>query len=146
MKKFFSFLIFILFAFDLSSIEVEGHLTEDTTWSPDNNPYHVIDDVFVDEGVTLNILPGTIVKFNAAPLVNENSINDYFVYYNGSNVAKMLWVDGKVIANGTEEELITFTRFQDSLYYHWGIIYLREEADLCSFKYCDFKNSALIAS
>ena len=144
MKNNFFFLVFSLFAFNLSSIEVEGHLTEDTTWSPDNNPYHVIDDVYVDDDVTLTILPGTIVKFNAAPLVNINSIDNYFVHYNGSNVAKMLWVDGKVIANGTEEEPITFTRIQDSLYYHWGIIYIREDADLCSFKYCDFKNSALI--
>ncbi|MCK4696644.1 MAG: hypothetical protein KAT74_12815, partial [Candidatus Cloacimonetes bacterium] len=114
------------------------------TWSQDNNPYHVIDDVYVDNDVTLTILPGTIVKFNAAPFDNYTSIDNYFVYYNGSNTAKMLWVDGRVIANGTEEELITFTRIQDSLYYHWGIIYLREEADLCSFKYCDFKNSALM--
>ena len=144
MKKNLFFLIFSLFAFNLSSIEVEGHLTEDTTWSPDNNPYHVIDDVYVDDDVTLTILPGTVVKFNAAPLVNITSIDNYFVYYNGSNTAKMLWVDGKVIANGTEEEPITFTRIQDSLYYHWGIIYLREEADLCSFTYCDFNNSALI--
>jgi hypothetical protein len=147
-------LIFILFISNFTflifhssiayAIEVGGHLTEDTTWSPNNNPYHVIDDIYVDNNITLTILPGTIVKFNAAPLVNENSINDYFVHYNGSNVAKMLWVDGKVIANGTEEEPITFTRFQDSLYYHWGIIYLREEADLSSFKYCYFKNSALM--
>ena len=149
-RGFGKFLFFFAFCFLLSAfsiayaIEVGGHLTEDTTWSPNNNPYHVIDDIYVDNNITLTILPGTIVKFNAAPLVNENSINDYFVHYNGSNVAKMLWVDGKVIANGTEEEPITFTRIQDSLYYHWGIIYLREEADLSSFKYCYFKNSALM--
>ncbi len=106
--------------------------------------YHVIDDVYVDDDVTLTILPGTIVKFNEAPFVNLASFNNYFVYYNGSNVAKMLWIDGQIIANGTEEEPITFTRIQDSLYYHWGIIYLREDADLCSFKYCNFKNSALM--
>ncbi|NQV19614.1 MAG: hypothetical protein HQ534_13875, partial [Armatimonadetes bacterium] len=126
------------------AIEVGGHLTENTVWSPDNNPYHVIDDVYVDDDVMLTILPGTIVKFNAAPLVDLASINNYFVHYNGSNVANMLWIDGQIIANGTEEEPITFTRIQDSLYYHWGIIYLREDADLCSFKYCDFKNSALM--
>ncbi|MCK4339929.1 MAG: carboxypeptidase regulatory-like domain-containing protein, partial [Candidatus Cloacimonetes bacterium] len=41
-------------------------------------------------------------------------------------------------------EPITFTRMQDSLYYHWGIVYLREQAELSSFKYCDFEYSALM--
>jgi hypothetical protein len=138
---FFLPLIFCLFAFDLSSIEVEGHITEDTTWSPDNNPYHVIDDVFVDDDVTLTILPGTEVKFNSTIVTCFDDFSN-FIYYNGSNIAKMLWVDGKVIAEGTEEEPITFTRIQDSLYYHWGVIYLTENADRCVFKYCDFAYSA----
>jgi hypothetical protein len=133
----------LFFAFDLSSIEVEGHLTENTVWSPNNNPYHVIDDVYVDNDVTLTILPGTVIKLNASPLTCEADM-DNFVYYNGANIAKMIQVDGKLIANGTEEEPITFTRIQDSLYYHWGIIYLREEADLCSFKYCHFEYSAYL--
>ncbi|MDP8203789.1 MAG: T9SS type A sorting domain-containing protein [Candidatus Tenebribacter mawsonii] len=125
------------------AIEVGGHLTEDTTWSPENNPYHVIDDVYVDDEVTLTILPGTIVKLNAAPLTSYQDM-DNFVYYNGENIAKMIQVDGRLIANGTEENPITFTRIQDSLYYHWGIIYLNEFADLCSFKYCNFKYSAYL--
>jgi hypothetical protein len=74
-------------------------------------------------------------------LVDEDDFSK-FVHYNGSNVAKILWVDGKVIAEGTEEEPITFTRIQDSLYYHWGVIYLTEYADRCVFKYCDFSYSA----
>jgi len=130
--------ILIVFA-----IEVSGHITEDTTWSPDNNPYLVVDDVYVDDDVTLTILPGTIVKFNAARLASYQDM-DNFVYYNGANIAKMIQVDGRLIANGTEEEPITFTRIQDSLYYHWGVIYLREEADLCSFKYCHFEYSAYL--
>ena len=133
---------FLLFAFSIANaIEVEGHLTENTTWSPDNNPYHVIDDVFVDDDVTLTILPGTEVKFNSTILACYDDFSN-FIYYNGSNIAKMLWVDGKVIAEGTEEEPITFTRIQDSLYYHWGVIYLTEYADRCVFKYCDFAYSA----
>ncbi len=137
----FSFLLFPFYF--LLSIEVEGHLTENTTWSPDNNPYLVVDDVYVDDDVTLTILPGTVVKFNAARLANYQDM-DNFVYYNGANIAKMLQVDGRLIANGTEEDPITFTRIQDSLYYHWGIIYLREEADLCSFNHCRFEYSAYL--
>jgi len=137
---FFAF-CFLLFAFNLSSIEVEGHLTEDTTWSPDNNPYHVIDDVFVDDDVTLTILPGTEVKFNSTIVTCFDDFSN-FIYYNGTNIAKMLWVDGKVIAEGTEDEPIIFTRAQDSLYYHWGVIYLTEFADRSVFKYCNFEYSA----
>lgn len=137
----FTFLIF--HSSIANAIEVEGHLTENTTWSPDNNPYHVIDDVYVDDDVTLTILPGTIVKFNAARLASYQDM-DNFVYYNGANIAKMIQVDGKLIADGTEEEPITFTRIQDSLYYHWGIIYLTEFADRCVFKYCNFKYSAYL--
>ncbi|MCK4357972.1 MAG: T9SS type A sorting domain-containing protein [Candidatus Cloacimonetes bacterium] len=140
----FSVLLSTFFFSPLFSIEVGGHISENTTWSPENNPYYVTDDVYVDENIILTILPGTIVKFNAAPLYNSSCIDDYFVYYNGTNVAKMLWVDGRVIANGTENEPITFTRMQDSLYYHWGIVYLREQAELSSFKYCDFEYSALM--
>ncbi len=143
MKIILFFLIFSLFAFNLSSIEVEGHLIEDTIWSPDNNPYLVVDDVYVDDDITLTILPGTIVKFNSARLTSYQDM-DNFVYYNGANIAKMIQVDGRLIANGTEEEPITFTRIQDTLYYHWGIIYLREDADLCSFKYCHFEYSAYL--
>jgi hypothetical protein len=59
MKKyvflFFSF-YFLFFAFSIApAIEVGGHITEDTTWSPDNNPYILIDNIYVDEGVTLTI-------------------------------------------------------------------------------------------
>lgn len=126
------------------TIEVGGHLTEDTIWLPENNPYEVLEDVYVDEGVTLNILPGTVIKFNAAPDLNLYSMEQYFVHYNCSNIAKMLWVDGTIIAEGTEDEPILFTRLQDSLYYHWGIIYLREEAGLSSFKHCTFCNSAFM--
>ena len=56
----------------------------------------------------------------------------------------MFWVDGRIIAEGTENDSITFTRAQDSLYYHWGIIYITEQADLCSFKYCNLEYSARI--
>ncbi len=143
MKKNIFFLIFILFIFNLSSIEVEGHLTEDTTWSPDNNPYLVIDDVYVDDDITLTILPGTEVKLNSTLLETEETMAN-FVYYNGANIAKMIQVDGKLVAEGTEEEPIIFTRIQDSLYYHWGIIYITEDADRCSFKNCRFEYAAYL--
>lgn len=46
----------------LFAVEVEGEITTDTVWSPENNPYILTDQVYVNEGVTLTILPGTVVK------------------------------------------------------------------------------------
>ncbi|MCD4818023.1 MAG: right-handed parallel beta-helix repeat-containing protein, partial [Candidatus Cloacimonetes bacterium] len=144
-KNLFIFFVFSLFIihYSLFTIEVGGHLTENTTWSPENNPYLVVDDVYVDSNVILTILPGTVVKLNASPLTSYGDM-DSFVYYNGENIAKMIQVDGQLIANGTEDNPIVFTRIQDSLYYHWGIIYLREDAGLCSFKYCTLEYSAYL--
>ena len=106
----------------LSSIEVSGHLTEDTTWSPDNNPYEVVDNVFVDAGVTLTILPGTEVKIQSAQLTCSDDFYNNFWYLTGS--AKMIWVDGRIIAEGTVEDSIRFTRLQDDFNYYWGCIYI----------------------
>jgi len=140
-KIIFFIVVMISSCIIIHSIEVSGHITENTTWSPDNNPYYVIDDVFVDDNVTLTILPGTEVEFHSTILSCYEDFSN-FIYYNGSNIAKMLMVDGKVIAEGTEDEPIIFTRAQDSLYYHWGVIYLTENADRCIFKYCNFSYSA----
>ena len=98
--KFFLLLFtfcFLLFAFNISSTEVGGHLTEDTIWSPDNNPYLVTSGVYVDENVTLTILPGTVVKFNAAFFDDPESNNFRFISGN-EPVAKFIKVEGRIIA------------------------------------------------
>jgi hypothetical protein len=136
----------LLFTFSLYSIEVEGHLTEDTTWSPENNPYLVIGVLYVDYGVTLFIEPGTEIYINAA-LFNNDTFLQYFAFLGGDEpIAKMFWVDGRIIAEGTEQDSILFTRIQqDSLYYKWGIIYLSEQAELSYFKHCRFEHASTIA-
>ncbi len=124
------------------AIEVGGHLTEDTTWSPDNNPYLVTAGVYVDADVTLTILPGTIVKFNSD--YYDNVGDDQFYFQGGEEpVAKFIRVEGRIIAEGTEQDSIIFTRIQDEQYYHWGTIYHPEGAQQSSFKYCLFEFSAL---
>ncbi|MEA2095193.1 MAG: FlgD immunoglobulin-like domain containing protein [Candidatus Cloacimonadota bacterium] len=142
MKK-FSFIIIILFTFFIfvTAIEVGGHLTEDTTWSPDNNPYLVTSGVYVDDGVTLTILPGTIVKFYSD--YYDDLGDDQFYFHNGEEpIAKFMRVEGRVIAEGTEQDSIIFTRMQDEQYYHWGTIYLPVGAQQSSFKHCLFEFSA----
>ncbi len=142
MKK-FSFILIILFTFFLivSAIEVGGHLTEDTTWSPENNPYLVTSGVYVDSDVTLTILPGTIIKFNAD--YYDDLGDDQFYFHSGEEpIAKFIRVEGKIIAEGTEQDSIIFTRMQDVEYYHWGTIYLPEGAPKSSFRHCVFEFSA----
>jgi hypothetical protein len=140
-KKVLFSLIFISFSFSLSSIEVSGHLTEDTIWSPDNNPYHVIDNIYVDEGVTLTILPGTEIYIQSAPLTSWQDFNEHFWYQNGTNDAKMFWVDGRIIAEGTEQDSILFTRLQDDNDYFWGTIFITDDAGKSIFKYCTLENA-----
>jgi hypothetical protein len=148
MKKydflFFTF-YFLFFAFSIApAIEVGGHLTEDTTWSPVNNPYLVTGNIYVDEGVTLTILPGTLIKVLGASLNNYYELDLNFWLYGGDSIAKFFWVDGRIIAEGTEQDSIVFTRLQDDLDFCWGTIYITEDAELCRFKYCKIEHSCLI--
>ncbi len=142
MKK-FSFIIIILFTSILIvfAIEVGGHLIEDTTWSPEDNPYLVTSGVYVDAGVTLTILPGTIVKFYA-DYYDDMGDDQFYFHSSEEPIAKFMRVEGKIIAEGTEQDSIIFTRMQDEQYYHWGTIYLPEGADRSSFKHCLFEFSA----
>lgn len=124
-----------------NAIEVGGHLTEDTTWSPENNPYLVTSGVYVDSDVTLTILPGTIVKFYAD--YYDDLGDDQFYFHSGEEpIAKFMRVEGRIIAEGTEQDSIIFTRMQDEQYYHWGTIYLPDGADRSTFKHCLFEFSA----
>ena len=141
---FFLFSLFIINYSLLISIEVGGHLTEDTTWSPENNPYLVIDNIYVDEGVTLYILPGTEIKINGAPLTSTLDYDEYFWYQNGTNEAKMFWVDGRILAEGTEQDSIIFTRLQDNFDHYWGCIYMTEQSDLSIYKHCRLEYSGSI--
>ena len=118
------------------SIEVGGHITEDTTWTPDNNPYHVTANIFIDTGVTLTIEPGTIIEIGSA-MHSNGSDPDNFKLYNEESEAKMFLVNGRIIAHGTEEDSIIFTRDQNLDYYRWGVIVFPEgNESVSSFKHC----------
>jgi|GEM_PF-1833835 len=46
----------------LLALDVSGAIEADTTWTPDNNPYVIIDDLTVKQGVTLDIAPDVVVE------------------------------------------------------------------------------------
>ncbi|HPR18745.1 MAG TPA: choice-of-anchor Q domain-containing protein, partial [Candidatus Cloacimonadota bacterium] len=120
---------------------MSGHLTEDTIWSPTNNPYQVVNNVFVDTGVTLTILPGTEIQIQSVELTSYWDFHNNFWYTNGNNAAKMIWVDGEIIAEGTEQDSIVFTHLQDYPDYYWGCIYITEFSEMPVFNHCIFEYS-----
>jgi hypothetical protein len=72
---------------------VSGHITTNTSWTVSGSPYVVVQNVIVDAGVTLTVMPGVIVKFE--------DFNDG------------LYVDGSLKAIGTMANPIIFTSYPD---------------------------------
>jgi len=123
------------------AIEVSGHISEDTIWSHENNPYNVVDNIFVDSGITLTILPGTQIYIHSAPLTSLDDWSDYFWFNSGNNEAKMFWINGKINAIGSEQDSILFTRLTYEEDHYWGNIYITDNADKSTFKHCKFEYS-----
>jgi hypothetical protein len=67
----------------------EGSLADNTIWSPQEGPYIITGELNIPSGVSLTILPGTSIFFDPD--------------------AKMT-IDGRLIAEGSQYELIRFTR------------------------------------
>ena len=72
----------------LRATNVGGEITTDTTWTPAGNPYIVSTAINVISGVVLTVQPGVVVQFEASTLMT---------------------IKGKLIANGTATQPITFT-------------------------------------
>ena len=71
-----------------SDTTVGGYVSENTTWTCEDSPYIVVDDVHVISGVFLTVEPGVTVKFT-----------------NGTN----LIIDGDLFAQGNSTHKIIFT-------------------------------------
>jgi ribosomal protein S12 len=75
----------------------KGYITKDTTWS---GAVTIIGQTVVRRGVTLTILPGTVVKFE-------------WIDDDGDEIGDgELTVEGRLIAKGTKDNVITFTSAQ----------------------------------
>jgi hypothetical protein len=73
--------------------QVGGAITSDANWGPAGNPYVLIDDVTVSEGVTLTLLPGVVVK--------------------ADSISRELIVLGTLVAEGTAKQPIVLTSYKD---------------------------------
>lgn len=75
----------------------KGYITKDTTWS---GTVSILGQTVVRRGVTLTILPGTVVKFE-------------WIDEDGDEIGDgELTVEGKLVAKGTKDNVITFTSAQ----------------------------------
>ncbi len=81
-------------------VNVSGSITADTTWTADNE-YVLAGYVFVTEGATLTINPGTVIKGEVST---------------GAGAAALVITTGsKIMAEGTADEPIIFTSVLDPL-------------------------------
>jgi parallel beta-helix repeat protein len=75
-----------------ADVSVPSSITTNTTWTAANNPYVVSQGVTVQEGVTLTIDPGVVVKFGQSD---------------------SLYVNGNLVADGASGTEIIFTSLKD---------------------------------
>lgn len=124
----------------ISGTEVGGHITQNTVWYPQHNPYVVSSFLYIDSDVTLTILPGTQVLGIGAP----KSYAHHFEWSGSNNNtppnAKMIIVNGTINAIGTADNPIIFDKYQEDSEYRWGGIYLTSNAPISTFEYCQFNN------
>jgi len=119
-------------------IEVGGHITQNTIWSPDQNPYVVTSYLYVDPGVTLTIQPGVHVYIVGA---DKNDIYNFMWSGNDQPIAKMIIVNGRIEAIGTAADPITFNKYGQGADIRWGGIYMSPAAPMSTFEFCEFRNS-----
>lgn len=89
--------------------EVGGYVSENTTWTLENSPYIVTEDIIIESDVVLGIEPGVVVKFAK-----------------GTNLV----VDGALVSKGNSTHQITFT--SNSLSPtpgDWGTVNFRLDSD-----------------
>ena len=119
MKKIVIMLCVLMFLMSLNAIDVNGN--QSGTWTLANSPYNVNGEITVPAGSTLTIEAGVEVLFAGNFKITA---------------------EGRVIAIGTEESMITFRANTDSeevTHKSFRLEYLGPEAN--EFDYCFFKNA-----
>jgi len=137
--KLFSLLVIMIFAvftfanslffFAASATYIEGDITQDTVWTLTDSPFVVSKNVIVYPNATLTIEPGVEVRFGG----------DFW-----------LIVNGRLIANGTSDRMITFTSNKDQPQAgDWSTIILSNRTVQSTLAYCSIeyaKNGTTIAN
>lgn len=98
---------------------ISGPITVDTTFSKLNSPYVVAGNITVNSGIKLTVQPGAVIKFDA-------------FYY--------LRIDGTLDAQGTAQDIITFTSNQlIPAAQNWSDIYFNSTSTNSVVKYTNIQ-------
>ena len=109
----------------------KGVIQCDTTWA---NEVFVKGDVEVAQGVTLTVMPGTVVKF--AKIEDNGPANLYMDKTKNFTRAELV-VSGRIIAQGTKDKMIVFTSAEKSPHVaDWGAINMLDRENNI-LEYCD---------
>ncbi len=129
MKRFFIFLLLVC-CFSISFAQEEDNSSHFYSgqevagrWTKSNSPYTISGEVKVPYGKTLTIEAGVVVRLKTGSGSYSKSLN-----------SGLLRVKGKLIAEGTPNDWITFTR--DGYSGNWGIIYFDNTQKDNSMKFC----------
>jgi len=107
---------------------------DDMHWTKSQSPIYIKDCFVVPKGDTLVIDPGVEVIFKSSDWVYDFYINDLKV--------GMLHIKGKLLAEGTEEEPITFAREDDKGGSFWGGIFIDSTlTEQNRLQYCNIEYS-----
>ncbi|MDP8211546.1 MAG: T9SS type A sorting domain-containing protein [Candidatus Stygibacter australis] len=139
MKNIFLILL-CLPMFCLSGTIITGTIDGDTVWSPENNPYEVFDIVTITENTTLTIMPGTEVIMDSKRCICHDDRLDFFWEISPSHPGTF-YIYGRIIACGTEQDSIIFTRPPNSPNELWGNFYIYPNAPLNIFEHCSISYS-----
>ena len=108
--------LLILPSMGLTMTEVGGPIRVDTTWFLSESPYIIVQNIRVDENVTLTIEPGVRIEFHEK---TDQALDENF------NIS----VEGELIAQGTKDHPIVFTSAkQEPQPGDWDYIEFKENA------------------
>jgi hypothetical protein len=117
--------------------EIADGSTVSGSWTKDQSPYHIKGVVTVPVGQTLTIEPGVVVKFRADTVTQM----ELETFGSGKFKLGMMRVRGNLVAKGTPEERILFTRLEqeDLKDPFWGAIQVCASLGESVFSHCTFE-------
>ncbi|PVX24854.1 MAG: hypothetical protein CW716_09285 [Candidatus Bathyarchaeum sp.] len=97
----------------VQATEISGTISSNTTWTKENSPYQLIDDLTIMHGVTLTIEPDVIVRFS-----QTKGSTDWVGRPTTITISHDLHVDGNLVAHGstffTDSTTIIFSKTSSS--------------------------------
>lgn len=122
-----------------------GNIENDTFW--DTDTVKVIDSIVINDGVTLNISPSTVVRIFEGctidvqgTIIAEGTIEDSIIFTCDDEYRRWGGIDYYQTPEDNDSSLFSYCSFSWSKSSPGGAIYLREFSKL-KFDHCTFKNN-----